>query len=198
GPSVADPAAAPVTALQLRETVPTLLQIREEPDPRSPFRKNDSTTMQVHELVRVNHLGNCVMCHAPSFTRDDPVRGAVPTPGQPLPAPVTTPQYYEMGGTFVRADVTYLQQDFSVFQPVAQPNNWPDNQRYDYLVRTRPSQTADAKLKANDNKPSEYQQAVLFSLRELTGVEGPQSVQDWKQALPHPDKLVKLQGGFRQ
>src|SRR5262249_48448575 len=122
----------------------------------------------------------------------------VPTPGQPLPAPVTTPQYYEMGGTFVRADVTYLQQDFSVFQPVAQPNNWPDNQRYDYLVRTRPSQTADPKLKANDNKPAEYQQAVVFALRELTGVEGPQSVQDWKQALPHPDKLVKLQGGFRQ
>jgi hypothetical protein len=41
--------------------------------------------------VRINHLGNCLLCHSPSTSRADLVRGAVPTPGQPLPAPATTP-----------------------------------------------------------------------------------------------------------
>src|SRR5262249_26977044 len=110
----------------------------------------------------------------------------------------TTPQYYDAGGTFVRADVTYLQQDFSVFQPVTKPNNWPDNQRHDYLVRTRPALTADLKAPAGDAGKSEYRQAVLFALRELTGTDAGPAVQDWKQAFPHPDKLVKLQAGFKQ
>ena len=60
----------------------------------------------VREIVRVNHLGNCILCHAPSTDRADLVRGAVPTPGQALPAPVTTPQYYERGsGIFAFSSV---------------------------------------------------------------------------------------------
>ena len=52
-------------------------------EPRSPGRGQLSF---VQELVRVNHLANCLLCHAPSFQRGDLVRGAVPTPGLPLPA----------------------------------------------------------------------------------------------------------------
>ena len=43
--------------------------------------------------------------------------------GQPLP-PITSVAYYETGGIFVRADVTFLRQDFSVVQPVEMPAEW--------------------------------------------------------------------------
>ena len=47
--------------------------------------------------------------------------------------------YYSRGkGDFVRADVTYLKQDFSVQLPVANPGQWPAEQRYDFVVRERP------------------------------------------------------------
>jgi hypothetical protein len=136
-------------------------------------------------VVRINHLGNCLMCHAPSLDRTDLVRGAVPTPGRPLPAPATTPQYYETGSAFVRADVTYLQQDFSVVQTVEHPNNWPTNQRYDYLVRTRPAIAADRERYAQrePSKPTEYQESVMFALRELTGRDPGPAVKDWKEFL---------------
>ena len=61
-------------------------------------------------MVRINHLGNCALCHPPSLARTDFVRGAVPTPGQPLPPP-TASQYYDNGTIFVRADTTYLRHE---------------------------------------------------------------------------------------
>src|SRR5262249_31438028 len=57
----------------------------------------------------------------------------VPMPGEDPP-----PLYYQSRtGLFVRADITFLRQDFSVIQPVANSGKWPGNQRFDYLVRTR-------------------------------------------------------------
>ena len=57
-----------------------------------------------------------------------------PPPGGP-----TSPQYYDGDGIFVRADVTYLRQDFSVMQSVENPGKWPALQRFDFLVRIRPA-----------------------------------------------------------
>src|SRR5262249_58727615 len=92
-------------------------------------------TWMVAEMVRVNHLSNCLMCHAPSKATTDLVRGRIPDPSKPLP-PLS--QYYEdNNGIFVRADVTYLKQDFSVIQPVERPGQWPQMQRFDYIVRAR-------------------------------------------------------------
>ena len=106
------------------EAVPHLLPLLDAPPP-ARFLSSDrpeKPACTVRELVRINHLANCVLCHAPSHDRNDLVRGAVPLGGQPLPPPVA---YYEQGQNFVRADVTYLRQHFSVQQPVARPGTWP-------------------------------------------------------------------------
>jgi hypothetical protein len=122
----------------------------------------------VREVVRVNHLRNCLLCHAPSLGRNDPVRGLVPSPDRPLPPLLSATRYYEGGsGTFVRADVTYLRQDFSVPQPVARPGKWPVHQRYDYLVRTR--YATDEDLRREERPTYPQRQAVRWALRELGG-----------------------------
>jgi hypothetical protein len=89
-------------------------------------------------LVRVNHLSNCKLCHPASGRVGNPVPAAVPNPSRPLPAPITTPAYYEGGGDFVRADVTFLRQDFSVPQKVPSHGVWPERQRFDFMVRLTP------------------------------------------------------------
>jgi len=168
---VAQHAAEALVALKDMESVPALKRLAEDPNPVAPYFDATSRAYQVREVVRINHLQNCLMCHAPSKSTIDMVRGRVPSPNQPLP-PLT--QYYEdTQGTFVRADVTYLRQDFSVPQPVDKPGQWPSRQRYDYLVRTRqagyndlPSNYPQQKPKAAGNP---FREAVLFALKELGG-----------------------------
>ena len=152
------------------EAVPHLLPLLDAPPP-ARFLASDrpgKPACTVRELVRINHLANCVLCHAPSHDRNDLVRGAVPLGGQPLPPPVA---YYEQGQNFVRADVTYLRQHFSVQQPVARPGAWPAYQRFDYLVRVRRlsphEQTQLNELTSKDN--GERREIIRFVLRELTG-----------------------------
>jgi hypothetical protein len=126
-----------------------------------------------------------MLCHAPALGPNDPVRGLVPTPGQPLPPP-TTPYYQgELGGIFVRADITYLKQDFAVPQPVAKPEQWPVHQRYDYLVRSRypDKQELGDWLEAKKQAVYPQREAVLFALRELTGKDAGTSAGAWRQAL---------------
>jgi hypothetical protein len=160
---VADHAAEALVALQDREALPQLHRIRSERDPSMPFQGRKGG-WQVREVVRVNHLSNCLLCHAPSLDRTDLVRGRIPTPGQPLPPP-TEVQYYEGNqGIFVRADVTYLKQDFSVPQPVEKPGAWPTMQRYDYLVRTRPALTEDLKRQPS----AERMEAIRFAIARLS------------------------------
>src|SRR5262249_12955754 len=104
---VADHSAEALVALELRDAVPGLVALLDAPDPTLPFEKPGAGTV-VREVVRVNHLKNCLMCHAPSFAQDDKVRGFVPPSTQPLP-PSFSRQYYtpKQEGIFVRADVTY-------------------------------------------------------------------------------------------
>jgi hypothetical protein len=197
---VADHAAEALVALDDCQVVPMLVDLLPEPDPSSPFRRSPNQPKEVRELVRVNHLANCLMCHAQSLVSTDPVRGLVPSPSQPLPPPIAPTQYYEGStGPFVRADVTYLQQDFSVAQPVPSPGAWPVGQRFDYLVRTRivawpnkrPARSGEEIFK--DDKRSdlpvdgveeasyEQREAVLFALRELTGKDLGASSDNWRR-----------------
>ncbi len=120
----------------------------------------------VRELVRTNHLRNCLLCHAPSQSRDDPVRGLVPSPGQ---SPSSVPYYEGGNGQFVRADITYLRQDFSVVQPVARAAPWPAHQRYDYVVRTRYPRPDEPSTMSGDDSPQRA--AVRFAIHELKGKE---------------------------
>jgi hypothetical protein len=189
---VADHAAEALVALDLRETVPKLAKLLGNKKAFGPFAKRvgGKRVWFTRELVRVNHLRNCLLCHAPSRSEADPARGQVPTPGEPIPSG----GQYESGsaGTFVRADITYLRQDFSVRQQVAEPDevadgDWPAVQRFDFLVRTRPltrAELAGHRLRAALAPPgSDQRQAILFALRELTGKDFGPSAARWKRFL---------------
>jgi hypothetical protein len=187
--TAADHAAEALVNLGDAESVPDLVGLLGKPSPAAPARSPDGANAApiVREVVRVNHLANCVMCHAPALTPTDPVRGLVPTPGQPVP-PSFQPQYYEQSNSslsFVRADITYLRQDFAVRQPVDKPNHWPENQRFDYLVRTRPATLADWKYGIDPKVQTQYSQreAVLFALRELTGADQGTTTESWEKWL---------------
>jgi hypothetical protein len=165
----ADHAAEALVALDDRESVLPLRRLLDEPDPAAPVRGKDGK-WRVTELVRVNHLRNCLLCHAPSSDDKDPVRGLVPERGKPLPE-----VYYDSReGSFVRADIVYLRQDFSVMQPVAKAAPWPALQRFDYLTRRR-ELTAEEVERLPPAKgataPHAYPQrhAVSWALRQLTG-----------------------------
>jgi HEAT repeats len=138
-PPAAYHAAEAIAFLDLKSSAEMIDAISREADPRSPsLGRGTMERAEVdvsRELVRVNHLCNCLLCHAPSRQKTDPVRGRVPTPGEALPSLY----YASQDGIFARADVTFLRQDFSVTQPVDESlrNNWPAEQRYDYMVRQR-------------------------------------------------------------
>ena len=164
---VADHAAEALVALQDRGAVPRLLEVLDKPAPDQPRPIIEGGKPMVKELVRINHFRNCLMCHAASFSADDRVPGPVPTAGKPLPV-----QYYAGArrslpdSNFVRADVTYLRQDFSVKQPVADAAPWPEEQRYDYVVRSRPA-TRDEIDSSTEAGTSPQREAVQYALREL-------------------------------
>jgi hypothetical protein len=183
GPAAAHAAEA-LVALNDQAAVFPLVGMIEEPDPRAPVRDKNNRWV-VAEVVKINHLRNCLACHAPSADRTDPLRAAIPTPGEPLPIIY----YSSREGDFVRADITYLRQDFSLIERVAKPDKWPEWQRFDYLVRTR-ELTADEiadhekKLKRKPAAPSYPQrEAVLFALRELTGLDAGETSADWYELL---------------
>src|SRR5262249_53663291 len=157
----------------LQDTVPHLVRMLDDPDPDAPFlaKLHGKEVPVVRELVRINHLRNCFLCHAPSHDKRDPMRGVVPIPGKRLPSRY---EAFELdrrgGGVFIRADVTYLRQDFSVMQPVKDHGLWPKEQRYDYLVRQRPLADAErvaweARKGQGKAEPlSAYKRAILYAL----------------------------------
>jgi len=134
--------------------------------------------------VGINHLRNCLLCHASSHDAADPGRSPVPKPGEPLPV-----VYYQSArADAVRADITYLRQDFSAMQIVEKPDKWPNVQRFDYVVRTRELNAGELNQYVNDRAgcdPSDYPQrsAVLFALRELSGEDAGKSSADWRRLL---------------
>jgi hypothetical protein len=155
-----DHAAEALVAVHDYDAIPQLRGLVSERDPNLPMEDRTRTNYVVREMVRINHLGNCMLCHAPSLHPQDLVRGVVPIPGR-------APSMGYAGGAqdiFVRADVTYLKQDFSVPQPVEKPGLGPANQRYDYLVRTRAALADDFKRKPS----AERMEAIRYALNRLS------------------------------
>lgn len=101
------------------------------PDPHAPY-KGDDGQWKIRELVRVNHLRNCLLCHAPVVEKKTNFQAIVPEPGKKLPR-----VYYGEGSPSVRPDVTYVVQDFSVMHELKDQKPWPDRQRFDYFIRER-------------------------------------------------------------
>jgi mono/diheme cytochrome c family protein len=185
-------AATAIVRLEVKETIPSLINILQEPDPVAPFavEKNGKQVFAVRELVRVNHHRNCQLCHAPagSADRDDPgqVLATVPSPAEPLPPSISL-EYYgwqRAPVVAVRADTTYLRQDFSALLPVSDAKPWPDRQRFDFMVRTRAlgaEETAMRMAHVNAKCSSPQHEAALMALRHLTGHDFGPDVEAWRR-----------------
>lgn len=169
-PRIADHAAEALVALNDRDAVPMLRSLVDEADPALPVVKPGTGKLpQVTELVRINHFRNCLLCHPVSTKQDDRVRGMVPTPGKALPE-----AYYadrsRQGTIFVRADITYLRQDFSVLQRVPNATPWPEMQRFDFVLSSRDATPEELAPLVKKEKSETYPQrdVVQWALRELT------------------------------
>lgn len=195
-PAVAQRGAEAMVKLERTDLVPSLVDVLDGPDPRSPIVKEISgkKTAVVRELVRVNHHRNCLMCHAPANTGNvspDALTAAVPVPDEPLPLPS---EGYRTSSpdVLVRIDVTYLRQDFSAFQAVVDANPWPEMQRFDFLVRTRGLTDKEAEAFREKLTPGEagrqspYHRTALAALRELTGKDTEPTPEAWRRLLNLP------------
>jgi hypothetical protein len=181
-PAVAERASATIAKLGRADLVPQLQEVLNRPDPRVPQTRlvNGKPRTFVRELVRINHLHNCVLCHAPAAPSNpqDAVALADRTPEDDCTAQVTIPgeairQYYRqtIPDLLVRFDVAYLRQDFSVNLPVEKAHPWPRMQRYDFVVRTREVNEQEARawgelLPAEAASP--YHRAALAAIAELS------------------------------
>jgi hypothetical protein len=164
-------AAEALVALRDRDALPALTQLLEQRDPLAPFTPpGKDAKPQVRELVRVNHLRNCLLCHAPSQSREDLVVAPVPPPDKPLSVVYygsPRPTIPEPGDIFVRADITYLRQDFAVMQKVERAKPWPELQRFDFLVRTREAKPEEVNAPARPPAAQVWRQAVVYAIAEL-------------------------------
>ncbi len=201
-PAVAKRAGEALVKLERTDLLPRLIETLETPDPREPRvqEADGKRTQVVREVVRINHHRNCMLCHSPGNTPDvaaDIVTGAVPTPGEPLPAP-SNGYIGSSPDILVRVDVTYLRQDFSVKLPVADAHPWPELQRFDFLVRNRTLSDTEAAAYRDKLRPrqagelSPYHRAALAALRELTGRDAAPTAQAWRELLGLP---VSRSGG---
>ncbi len=171
-PAVAQNASDAIVKLKRNDLMPQLVNMLERPDPRAPVTEECCEGKQVvREVVKINHLRNCMLCHPPrsndqnvpgiapaTFTDveevqvlgrfNTPLLAQVPIPNQPLPvSPGNGGGYgqFSVPDTLIRFDVTYLRQDFSVMLPVVDHQPWPQTQRFDFLVRTREITDQEAK-----------------------------------------------------
>jgi hypothetical protein len=189
-PAIAEHAAEALVALDLRDMVPKLLALLDAKEMGEPFTLEwgGKRLAVVTELVRVNHHHNCLLCHARSHSPGDPLRKEVPNVHERIPLPASKGSYQKSGSVnvYVRADITYLRQDFSVLQPVANHGpHWPAEQRFDYLLRLWPLNEQQLQLAYDRLKDfalaSPQREALLFVLRELTGQDAGPSVEDWRR-----------------
>jgi hypothetical protein len=184
-----------IVRLKRTDLLPQLVALLEEPDPRAPVVAEVGATKVkvVREMVRINHHRNCALCHSPGTKGDVPnktLTAGVPLPDQSLSRP--SGYYGSRSETLVRIDVTYLRQDFSMFQAVADADPWQEMQRFDFLVRTRQVTDEEAtayreQFGSNDlNRPSPYQKAALTALRAMTGRDTAPTAEAWRKLLDLP------------
>jgi hypothetical protein len=175
-PAVAENAARAIVRLERKDLVPQLKALLYAPDPRGPRTEEVAgrQVMVAPELVRINHLRNCLLCHAPADPREArSLRGTlvaeVPVPTESLPKP--GPAYYFSGSNLlVRIDMTYLRQDFSALLEVMDRSAWPARQRFDFVVRKRVLTGWEAEVLRSRLAGGElpYRRAAAKALHDLT------------------------------
>jgi hypothetical protein len=192
-PPVADHAADALAALGDRDAAPLLVALLDKPDPAAPYATK--TGASIHELVRVNHLQNCLLCHVPAVGRD------LVTDVDPFahrPTQTYDPGYHgptipgSSGGVWanrvlIRADVQFLRQDFSVTLQPENTESAAGSLRFDFLIRTRPAKPAEVQQWKYRANASEYPQreATLYALRAVTGEDAGPTTEAWHQRYPH-------------
>jgi HEAT repeat protein len=192
-PASADNAADALISLGDRDAAPLLVALLDKPDPATPYATKAGAS--VHELVRVNHFQNCLMCHVPAVGRD-PVTDVDPFTNRPS-------QTYDVGyggprvpgasggawanKVLIRADVQFLRQDFSVAFPPDGPYPPADGLRFDFLVRRRPLKPNEVhEWKDRPDAPSYPQrEAALYALRAVTGQDAGPNTEAWLALYPH-------------
>ena len=177
-----------IVRLNDTKAVPMLVDKLKNQDPNT-IRQTEPGVYVKRELVAINHLKNCVLCHAD--TRKSGLGNApVPEWNRPLPR-----LYYgaKSEALNVRADVTYMRQDFSVMQDIhddQRPRFWPKRQRMDYVVKSTVlnSETSIDRLhRSQPTEVSEYRDAIIFALQMLTDLKpADNSYKNWK-SLTRPD-----------
>lgn len=185
-----------IVKLGRRDMVPLLVDFLDEADPRDPFEakcENGECTFKVREVVRVNHHRNCLLCHSATTSASfEEIPGLIPSPGESFPPPTSEDAYgnnIPPSGPAIRADVTYLRQDFSVLQPVANAAPWPHMQRFDFVVRTRELSDDELRERVQEKQArrqdylSPNHQAALEALRQLTGKDAGTTATAWRQEL---------------
>ncbi len=194
---VATNASNALVELKVMSAVPALIKMLEKPEPLEPRQivLDGHRQYAVPQVVKVNHLANCLLCHPPSFKKTDLVRGFVPTPDRPIP-----PSYYRNQRStdqFVRADTTYIRQDFSLMQTVENAGPWPERQRFDYFVRMKPvSEDMAQYLKTNlKRNMSPQRRALLSALQSLTGRNFGNHPEDWQNWLAGQLKIQAVGEG---
>ncbi|MGH7171860.1 MAG: HEAT repeat domain-containing protein, partial [Gemmataceae bacterium] len=184
-PPVADHAAVALRTLKPQEAVAPLVELLDLPSPSLPVLDARTNRYSVRELVRLNHLRNCLLCHAASANKEDGlVRGLVPTPGTPLRSSAGSGgSYYSGEGDSVRADITYLHQDFSVVLLDKEAAPWPPRQRYDFVTRLQTVSPDVAAERSASSANYPQREAVKYALRGITGKDGGDSSAKWGQLL---------------
>lgn len=182
-PKVAKHAAEAIVRLNDTESVPTLIKYLKSPDPRMP-RKSKSGAFISREMVAINHLRNCMLCHLDSHNPKDKGRGLIPYWNREMPNNYYISRQLELAR--VRADVTYLRQDFSVLLDVEDHGPWPKSQRFDYVARAKAISHVEAEQLSEkiSSESNEYRIAIGKALRLLTQLSPPNDTWEaWSKAV---------------
>jgi hypothetical protein len=198
-PAVAANAAEAVVKLERKDLLPELVALLDEPDPRGPRKEKvgDKEVLVANELVRVNHHKSCLLCHAPVDPEKVPegvLAAEVPLPSEALPDLSRGYNQQRGPGLLVRIDVTYLRQDFSVMQTVKDADPWPEQQRFDFVLRKRvlsDDEAADLRkrlTKTEEGDLSPYHRAAVRALRDATGRDLEAKSAPWRKLLKMDEK----------
>lgn len=193
-PAVAKRSASAIARMERNDLLPELLTMLDEGDPRLPQLKREGWrgVTVVREVVKVNHLRNCAMCHTPVGSGVVPALLTVQVPIEGQAIGDGSNSGYGRSSTpelMIRVDVTYLRQDFSVLLAVGDAHPWPDMQRFDFLVRERKVTTEEAALYREKLTPKEegvlspYHKAALAALRQMTGKDTAPTAEAWRKLL---------------
>lgn len=183
-----------IAELDRKDLLPKLAEFLDQPTPGDPEKRvvENREVCEVREVVKINHHRNCLLCHPPSATgQPQEVPGVIPIPGTPFPSSPKDAygSALSMGEPMVRADTTYLRQDFSLLMPVENASPWPAMQRFDFLVRTRvlDGNELAVRMKQLQERPasfvSDHHKAALGALRRLTGQDAAANRAAWTRII---------------